>query len=188
MGSEKTTSGARGISTYPIAYVTADVVLFTIHEDELQVVLIERGEAPAGMALPGGFLKPDEDLTRCALRELEEETGIRLAPDELEQLGSYGAPDRDPRYANRPNERVVTVAYWGIIPNLPTPRGGSDARRALLHPVSKAREAPADPARLRPQRDRTRRAPAHPRQDRVRDGRDPLLRGGVHARGPAEGL
>ena len=137
MGSAKTTSGMKGSSAYPLAYVTTDVVLFTIHQDELQVVLIERDEAPAGMALPGGFLKPDEDLKRCALRELEEETGIRLKPDEFEQLGSYGAPDRDPRYANRPNERVVTVAYWGIIPDLPTPKGGSDARRAMLHPVSK---------------------------------------------------
>jgi 8-oxo-dGTP diphosphatase len=123
-------------SSYPIAYVTTDIVLFTIHEKQLQVVLVERSEPPSGMALPGGFLQPDEDLERCARRELAEETGIRLKPGELEQLGSYGAPDRDPRYADRPNERVVTVAYWGIIPNLPAPRGGSDARRAVLRPVS----------------------------------------------------
>jgi 8-oxo-dGTP diphosphatase len=121
--------------TFPVAYVTTDVVLFTIDEGALQVVLIERGEAPSGLALPGGFLKPGEDLLDCARRELLEETGIELGGEDLEQLQTYGAPDRDPRYRDEANERVVTVAYWGIIPDLPAPRGGSDAERALLQPV-----------------------------------------------------
>ncbi len=133
-GARKNRQSAR---RFPVSYVTTDVVLFTIRDDTLQVVLVERGGNPPGYALPGGFLEEDEDLDRCAIRELAEETGIRLKRTDLRQLASYGAPDRDPRYLDRPGERVVTVAWWGIVPNLPEPRGGSDARRALLVPVAR---------------------------------------------------
>jgi 8-oxo-dGTP diphosphatase len=97
--------------TYPHPAVTTDVVLFTLRENELQLLLIRRrGEPFAGAwALPGGFLEIDEDLERCAQRELEEETGI--AGVYLEQLYTFGTPGRDPR------ERVISVAYYALAPS-----------------------------------------------------------------------
>lgn len=111
--------------TYPHPAVTADVALFTIQQQRLQVLLIQRGQAPfeGTWALPGGFVNPQECLEDCALRELMEETGVSGVY--LEQLYTFGSPDRDPR------ERTISVAYYGLTP-LPAvePRAGSDAARA----------------------------------------------------------
>ena len=118
---------------YPPFAVTVDVAVFTIRDDTLQVLLIERGQEPflGAWALPGGFVKIDEDLDQASARELAEETGLRAGPSHLEQLGSYGTPDRDPRM------RVVSVAYWAIYADLPVLRGGGDAAAAALTPVEK---------------------------------------------------
>ena len=122
-----------GSGEFPPVAVTVDIAVFTIRGDALEILLIERGEEPflGAWALPGGFVQPDEDLDRAADRELEEETGVRPGSAHLEQLGSYGDPERDPRM------RIVTVAYWAICSNLPVLRGGGDATRAGLVPVEK---------------------------------------------------
>ena len=116
---------------YPPFAVTVDVAVFTIRDDTLHVLLIGRGQDPfkGALALPGGFVKPNEDLDQAAARELAEETGLRDGAWHLEQLGSYGAPDRDPRM------RVVTVAYWAICADLPGLQAGGDAAAAVLVPV-----------------------------------------------------
>ena len=116
---------------FPPFAVTVDIAVFTIRDDALNVLLIQRGGEPflGAWALPGGFVRPDEDLDRAAERELAEETGLSAGSWYLEQLGSYGAPERDPRM------RVVTVAYWAIAADLPAPRGGGDALAAALTPV-----------------------------------------------------
>ena len=122
-------------SAYPPFAVTADVVVFTIVDDVLQVVLVRRGEPPFKdrWALPGGFVRPDEAPHQAARRELEEETNVRLKLslkfDKLEQLRTYGEPDRDPRM------RVVTVAYWTILADVGDLAGGGDAAEAALVPV-----------------------------------------------------
>ncbi|WP_331714232.1 NUDIX hydrolase [Auraticoccus cholistanensis] len=107
-------------------YVTVDVVVLTLREDVLHVLLVERGSKPylGELALPGGFVQPTEDLEPAALRELREETGISLRPRYLEQLSSYGAPDRDPRH------RTISIAYLAVLPRLPEPTAGTDARAA----------------------------------------------------------
>jgi 8-oxo-dGTP diphosphatase len=114
--------------------LTVDLVVLTVREDSLQVLLIERGNPPfQGLpALPGGFLRPSEPIDAAARRELVEETSIDASRFHLEQLHTYGDPDRDPR------GRIVTVAYLAIAPNLPIPVAGSDARSARWMPVDSA--------------------------------------------------
>jgi 8-oxo-dGTP diphosphatase len=137
----------------PVA-VTVDVVALTIREGSLQVLLIRRGEPPfAGRwALPGGFVRPragpggqraEEDLTQTAARELAEEAGPALRASHLEQLGSYGAPGRDPRM------RVISVAYLAFAPEMPEAQPGTDAADARWTPVSaQARPLAFDHARI----------------------------------------
>lgn len=96
---------------YPHPAVTTDVVVFTIRGDELKILLIRRGGEPfrGHWALPGGFVNMDEGLGESAARELQEETGVSGVY--LEQLYTFGTPNRDPR------ERVITVAYCALIPS-----------------------------------------------------------------------
>lgn len=96
---------------YPHPALTTDVVIFTIRDKELKLLLIMRGGEPyrGKWALPGGFVNLDEDLETGARRELAEETGIEDVY--LEQLYTFGAVERDPR------ERVITVAYYALIPS-----------------------------------------------------------------------
>lgn len=119
-------------SGFPPFAVTVDIVVFTILSGSLHLALVKRGTEPflGKWALPGGFVRPDEDLDDAAARELEEETGLRdTGAWYLEQLGSYGAPARDPRM------RVVTVAYVAACPRLTHLRSGGDAAFAELAPV-----------------------------------------------------
>lgn len=120
---------------YPPFAVTVDVVVLTIRRRELHVLLVERRDHPhaGALALPGGFVRPDESLAEAAARELEEETAIRAADlpaGALVQLRAYGDPDRDPRM------RVVTVAFLAVVSTLAEPHAGGDATRAALLPVS----------------------------------------------------
>lgn len=111
--------------------VTVDLVIFTVREHELQVLLVERGLPPfeGRWALPGGFIRKGESLEHAALRELEEETGVRDLY--LEQLFTFGDPERDPR------GRVVTVAYYALIAADRAPLVAStDARAARWWPVA----------------------------------------------------
>jgi 8-oxo-dGTP diphosphatase len=119
------------MASHPPVAVTVDLVVLTVRDQQLQVLLVRRGEKPhqGEWALPGGFLRPDEDLEQAAARELLEETALRVEQVHLEQLASYGAPDRDPRM------RTVTVAYIALAPDLPTPTAGTDAAEARWHPV-----------------------------------------------------
>jgi 8-oxo-dGTP diphosphatase len=93
----------------------------------MKVLLIEgalAGEPFFGKwALPGGFVAPKESLDDAAARELEEETGVTGAF--LEQLYTFGVPDRDAR------RRVITVAYFALVNRSASKvRAGSDAERA----------------------------------------------------------
>jgi 8-oxo-dGTP diphosphatase len=106
--------------------VTVDVVIFSLRAGDLQVLLVKRARPPfAGRwAVPGGFVEPDEPLQAAALRELQEETGVRGVY--VEQLYTFGDPGRDPR------GRVISVAYFALIPPAAAqaPQGGDDAAEA----------------------------------------------------------
>jgi 8-oxo-dGTP diphosphatase len=116
---------------FPPVAVTVDIVILTVRQGQLCVLLIRRGGHPflGAWALPGGFVRPTETLDRAANRELEEETGLSSVAH-LEQLASYGDPDRDPRM------RVVSVAYLALVPDVPRPAAGSDASEARFWPVA----------------------------------------------------
>ena len=95
---------------YPRPALTVDCVVFGFDPaGELKVLLIQRGLEPfeGKWALPGGFVVVEEALDDAARRELAEETGLRDVF--LEQLYTFGRPDRDPR------ERVVSVAYYALV-------------------------------------------------------------------------
>ncbi|MEO1035887.1 MAG: NUDIX domain-containing protein [Pseudomonadota bacterium] len=116
---------------YPHPAVTVDIAIFSIRHDALNVLLIKRAQAPfAGeWALPGGFVGIDEALEVAAARELKEETGVDAGY--LEQLYTFGAPQRDPR------ERVISVAYFALIPSDRLEiRAASDAEGVAWFPVS----------------------------------------------------
>src|SRR5919108_2136343 len=90
--------------------VTVDLVIFTVNDDMLKIMLVKRAEEPFAdsWSLPGGFLKANESLEDAALRVLKEKAGVENVY--LEQLYTFGDPDRDPR------ARVITVTYFALIP------------------------------------------------------------------------
>jgi 8-oxo-dGTP diphosphatase len=85
------------------------MILFAYQDGKLTVLLIRRTHDPFGgkWALPGGFVGEQEDLYDAAARELQEETNVSNVY--LEQLFTFGQPDRDPR------ARVITVAYFALL-------------------------------------------------------------------------
>lgn len=114
---------------YPRPAVTADCVVIT-REKEPKVLLIQRGNEPfkGCWAFPGGFMDMDETTEQCAVRELEEETGLKLS--ELQQIGAYSKVDRDPR------GRTVTVAYLVRVDVPIEVKGMDDAAKAEWWPLS----------------------------------------------------
>ena len=114
---------------YPRPSVTTDCIVIT-KEAEPKVLLIERGDEPfkGCWAFPGGFMNMDETTEQCAIRELEEETGLKV--NEVHQIGAYSKVDRDPR------GRTVTVAYLAIVDAPMAVKGQDDAAKAQWFPLS----------------------------------------------------
>lgn len=114
---------------YPRPAVTADCVVIS-KESEPKVLLIQRGNEPykGCWAFPGGFMDMDETAEQCAIRELEEETGLKVSS--LQQIGAYSKVDRDPR------GRTVTVAYLARVDAPVTVIAQDDAAQAKWFPLS----------------------------------------------------
>jgi 8-oxo-dGTP diphosphatase len=106
------------------ARVAVDVAVCTVRDRALQVLLAQTTSGPflGAWALPGGLVRDDESLDEAAARELFERTGMDDVY--LEQLYTFGQPDRDPA------ARVVSVAYVGLIPHAGRFPG------ALAHPIA----------------------------------------------------
>jgi len=110
--------------------LAVDCVVFGLDEKDLKVLLIQRKRDPfaGAWAFPGGFVDVGETPEEAARRELEEETGLTNVF--LEQLYTFGEPDRDPR------EHVVSVAHYALV-NVrgKRVRAADDARDARWFPV-----------------------------------------------------
>ncbi len=90
--------------------VSVDAVVFGYDQEKgISVLLIKRKNEPFQKmwALPGGLVLPDESLDAAVTRELKEEAGIDV--NYLEQLYSFGTPNRDPR------NRVISVSYFALV-------------------------------------------------------------------------
>ena len=122
---------------YPHPAVTTDCVVFGYDGLKLNVLLIERGNEPykGCWAFPGGFLNIDEDAPDGARRELLEETGLSVS--NIEQLGAFATPDRDPR------ERVISIAYFTLT-RVQDVMGGDDAKVARWFPINQLPELAFD--------------------------------------------
>ena len=90
--------------------VAVDAIVFGYSKsDGVSVLLIQRKYPPLknSWAIPGGFVLEKESLEEAVRRELQEETGVEV--NYLEQLYTFGDPDRDPR------QRVISVAYVALV-------------------------------------------------------------------------
>lgn len=90
--------------------VTVTLLVFTVADDDLQVLLIERKYDPlkGEWALPTGFVQIDESLDAAAERALRHQTGVE-EDVYLEQLYTFSDPDRNPE------ARIITVGYFAIV-------------------------------------------------------------------------
>lgn len=123
------------LRTYdPDAYehpsVAVDVALLTLTDGDISVLLVRRQEHPelGKWSLPGGFVHMDESLDDAAQRVLADKAG--QSGVFLEQLYSFGAPDRDPR------TRVISITYYALVAEeklQPLPRDGGDVEFASVH-------------------------------------------------------
>lgn len=134
------------IRAYAQQSIAADIAVFSMldetvdnhrkdSETKLHLLLIKRGEHPFRdqWALPGGFLRNDETVEECALREIREETN--LTPVALIPIGVFSKPDRDPR------GRIVSNAFASVQCEPTKVIGGSDAGEAKWFEVDFHREA-----------------------------------------------
>lgn len=125
----------KGLYTYeyPHPAITADCVVFGYDNKTLKVLLVKRGvEKDASTsaytgewALPGGFMNvlTDETIAHTASRELKEETGLDILPENLKEFRTFSKIDRDPR------ERVVTIAHYALV-KIAEVRADTDAEKA----------------------------------------------------------
>lgn len=118
-------------------YVAVDVVCLTLQAETI-VLMVRRSHEPflGAWSLPGGSVRRDEDLEEAARRILSEGLGPHQ-PRHLEQLASFGAPNRDPR------GRVVSVSYLALLPKPVEPQSA-----AQWWPVSAPPELAFDHGRI----------------------------------------
>ena len=128
---------------HPHPAVTVDCAVFGLDDADLKLLLIRRKIEPFGgkWALPGGFVRIDESIDSAARRELSDETGLsRLY---LEQLYTFGEPDRDPR------ERVISVAYYALVKlSAHIVQAATDAAEVAWFPVAELPKLAFDHERI----------------------------------------
>lgn len=115
---------------YPRVALTVDAIVFVKEKDGIFVLLIERGREPYKnkWALPGGFIEMDETLEQACIRELEEETLLKVS--DMKQFRTYDAIDRDPRH------RTISVVFSTELNAKEKVKGSDDAAQARWFPIN----------------------------------------------------
>ena len=119
--------------------LSVDCVIFGFEDALLKVLLYKRKIEPCfGMwALPGGFIRYDENIDEASARILQERTGVKGVF--MEQLGAFGEVDRFPI------RRVITVVYYALVkPGQYKINPGPDASDARWFEVNSLPETPFD--------------------------------------------
>lgn len=130
---------AWGSAPYTVKHVTVDALV----EQSGHVLLVKRRAFPGkGLwALPGGHLNPEEYMLEGALRELREETGLKVPTPVLKGSVVNKQVFDDPFRSTL--GRVITQAYHIKLPDsrkLPKVRGADDAEKAVWIPVASLKE------------------------------------------------
>jgi 8-oxo-dGTP diphosphatase len=127
---------------YPRSALTVDAIVLRKEQDKWQLLLIERGIEPfkGKWALPGGFVNMDELLEKACIRELEEETGLKV--DQMFQFKTFDAVDRDPRH------RTISVVHYTILEDNQEIRAGDDAKKAAWFPLDRLPDLAFDHAKI----------------------------------------
>lgn len=110
----------RKIGVYPIP--TVDIIINVKTKNKSGIVLIERKNPPYGWAIPGGFVEYNESLETAAMREAEEETGLKVK--NLRQFHTYSEPGRDPRF------HTISTVFIAEADKLP--KASSDAKKVVV--------------------------------------------------------
>lgn len=115
---------------YPRVALTVDAIVFVKEKNGIFVLLIERGREPYKnkWALPGGFIEMDETLEQACIRELEEETLLKVSG--MKQFRTYDAIDRDPRH------RTISVVFSTELNAKEKVKGSDDAAQARWFPTT----------------------------------------------------
>ena len=116
---------------YPRPSVTVDMIVTKNVSSGLEVLLIQRLNPPFKdqWALPGGFVDIDETLEHAAVRELDEETGLKDV--DLKQFKAYSEPGRDPR------GHTISIVFTGQVNNNAKAIAGDDAKNVDWFDVNK---------------------------------------------------
>jgi len=120
--------------------VTVDLII----ENSEGILLVERKNSPfrGYWALPGGFLEiGKESLEQCGVRETKEETGLIIQEENLELLGVYSSPHRDPR-GHIISNVYVARKFLGKL------KAGDDAQETSFFPINKLPELAFDHAKI----------------------------------------
>ena len=120
---------------FPPTFMTVDAVVV----QSGHILLVKRGDMPGkGLwALPGGFLNQDETMLDGAIRELKEETKIKVPvpvlKGSIKKSKTFDAPNRSAR------GRTITQAFYidlGFDGKLPKVKGADDAEKAFWVPLN----------------------------------------------------